>query len=71
MMECVAVIVKEDKENVGKLCSCAEWVQNYRQLENMIMLGFVHGIKYTGTFFKFCPWCGEKLEFSNKSVNIV
>lgn len=40
-------------------CNCEMWKDNYPMLENITMISSIHGVKWTGEFFKFCPWCGK------------
>lgn len=43
-------------------CTCKEWEIGSRQINGFIAFGHTHRMKYTGGEFKFCPWCGKKLE---------
>lgn len=54
---------------IGELdqgCTCSDWVANMPQLRNLLALGIVHGqhdrARTLGTPFRFCPWCGQRLE---------
>jgi hypothetical protein len=44
-----------------KICICNDWKENSPKLEDVFVWSNVHGLKYTGKFFVYCPWCGEKL----------
>jgi hypothetical protein len=51
----------EDKEYY-KPCSCDEWKEGMAQLDGFTMLAYTHEMHYTGKQFRYCPWCGEKLQ---------
>lgn len=42
-------------------CSCEEYLKSMPQIDGAQVLANVHGISYTGSSIKFCPWCGDKL----------
>ena len=44
-------------------CSCKEWKENIGKVNGpTILQALRQGTKgYEGVPFKFCPWCGEKL----------
>jgi len=45
-----------------KYCDCRAWKISWPQIESAQILAWTHGNRYTGTAFKFCPWCGQKLK---------
>lgn len=45
----------------GEKCDCKEWEIGSHQVTAAFMLSYNHGGKYTGTAFKYCPWCGKVL----------
>lgn len=59
----------EIKNNEPKVmyvpCECADWVEGNAQLDSFTVLAFTHGMHYTGKQFRYCPWCGKKLEANN------
>jgi len=44
-----------------KSCSCEDWESGIQQIDGAITLATIHGQKYTGDVFQFCPWCGKKI----------
>lgn len=48
--------------NSKVICQCEDWEESMPQINGAQTLADIHGIKYTGAIFKFCPWCGEELE---------
>lgn len=42
-------------------CTCADWQENVRHLDSLLLLGWTHGREYKGALFRFCPWCGQPL----------
>ena len=49
-----------------KGCDCDEWDKGVESLNGAISLAWAHGIEYTGSMFKYCPWCGKKREYETK-----
>jgi len=41
---------------------CENWAKGIVEINGFISIGRVHGMKYEAPPFKFCPWCGSKLE---------
>lgn len=48
---------KRREEATG--CTCADWQENIRHLESLLLLGWNHRQEYKGDPFRFCPWCGQ------------
>lgn len=48
---CVALLSGEPE-------CCHEWVMGEKSLLALCQIGSIHGTPYTGSAFKFCPWCG-------------
>jgi len=44
-------------------CNCEDW-KYAKKIDSIIMYANVHGIKYDGKQFIYCPWCNKKLEVS-------
>lgn len=42
-------------------CTCREWKQSWPQIHCAQVLASIHGDEYTGTIFKYCPWCGKEM----------
>lgn len=42
-------------------CDCKDWAIGMRQIIDAQVLVEIHGVKYTGKPFNFCPWCGKSL----------
>ena len=42
-------------------CDCIDWVNSLEQIIGAQTLAWTHGMEYTGTVVKYCPWCGKKL----------
>lgn len=47
---------------VKVFCDCKDWEEGMRQLEGFTMLAHHKGIPYTAKIFKWCPWCGKRLD---------
>jgi hypothetical protein len=48
------------KEQDG--CTCEEWEKGMASLNTILTLSSITGRqKYTGTPFKYCPWCRREL----------
>ena len=45
-------------------CGCKLWRENFHKVESLMMYAWIHGMKYTGVQYKFCPWCSGKLRRS-------
>jgi hypothetical protein len=43
-------------------CTCKDWKESLPQINGAITLADLHGMKYTGKVFVFCPWCRKKLK---------
>jgi len=43
-------------------CKCDDWLKNVNLINSSITLAMIHGANYDIKVFKFCPWCGNKLE---------
>ena len=43
-------------------CTCKGWKENLPKIDNIIVSAHIHGVKYNGKKFVYCPWCGKKLE---------
>lgn len=52
-----------DGNTIYKACDCGGWKLSEPQLQGFTMLAHYHGMKYTGTRFRFCPWCGKELDW--------
>jgi hypothetical protein len=48
-----------------RICYCKEFKENMPKLENATMFAFIHGCQLgpNFTYFKYCPWCGERMYF--------
>lgn len=52
-------IVMQKRKEV--YCECDDWKQSFPQISGAQSLAWVHGSRYTGAVFRFCPWCGKVL----------
>jgi hypothetical protein len=43
-----------------KPCDCKDFKKGMNQIDEFIAFGYTHGLKYTASNFKYCPWCGKK-----------
>ena len=50
------------KQNKRKACTCKEWIKLVPQIDSVFTMAWTHGYMYTGTPWRVCPWCGEKLK---------
>ena len=47
------------------LCTCREWAENLPKVEAPRMFAAARNPgtwNYDGVAFRFCPWCGERLQ---------
>ena len=42
-------------------CDCDDWKRGMPEIEAAQFLATNHGSPYTGEVFRFCPWCGRRL----------
>jgi len=42
-------------------CDCKDW-HWVKDIDGFITLGWTHGSEYKGPPFKYCPWCGKRLD---------
>jgi len=42
-------------------CNCDLWLENIPKINGAVTFQYMHGIKYDGVVFNFCPWCGRIL----------
>lgn len=54
--------LQPDRDSIVKDCSCDSWLVNIDKINNLFMVAWVHGIRYEGAKFEYCPWCGKQLE---------
>ena len=48
---------------LAKECECLKWRKNIKKITALIIMGDHEGLDVDDiTFFKYCPWCGKKLE---------
>jgi hypothetical protein len=50
------------KEQKNKACKCDDWLVNMNKIDTIFQMAWVHGYKYYGKQFVYCPFCGEKLK---------
>jgi hypothetical protein len=43
------------------MCECNKWKKGKKELDHIVTLAWIHGFKYCGGEFIYCPWCGKKL----------
>ena len=43
-------------------CTCQAWKESEPQIMGAQQLAWTNGQVYTGSPFRFCPWCGNELE---------
>ncbi len=43
-------------------CDCGDFKESMKQIVSAEELAWLHGWRYTGEQFKYCPWCGKKFE---------
>ncbi|GAI74698.1 unnamed protein product [marine sediment metagenome] len=46
-------------------CNCKEWEEFAPILDGAITIASVHGYHNNFKSFRFCSWCGKKLEWSD------
>lgn len=50
-------------------CSCEEWEVNLNMINSCLAMSQIHGHRYKGLQFKYCPWCGKQLPELEKNIN--
>lgn len=50
-------------------CTCKEWVQYDAIERGERAYLFVHGMRYTGPTFKYCPFCGTEFKQDTPEKN--
>ncbi len=43
-------------------CDCENYIKSMKELDSAQAIAWVHGWRYNGEFFKYCPWCGKELK---------
>ena len=46
-------------------CDCNAWKENIDHLDDLVIMGYLHGMISPNMAFKYCPWCGKKLKKDN------
>lgn len=46
-------------------CNCSRYEKNINELNSCISYAWIHNREYTGEYFEYCPWCGNKLKEDN------
>jgi hypothetical protein len=47
-------------------CDCKDWKKGMNSLSAAEALAYVHGWRYNGKAFRFCPWYKKKLRKEKK-----
>ena len=42
-------------------CNCDGWVENIPFVDGLFDMAAIHGMKYEGKIFVYCPWCSHLL----------
>ena len=50
---------------------CEDWRQGIEELSGMATMLYVHGGRYQGKQFRFCPWCGKPLPESDHCGTLI
>lgn len=45
-----------------KVCECDDYEKEMKHIDSFFVLGYVHGMKFTGKQFAYCPYCGGRIE---------
>ena len=54
---------------LAKACKCLKWKKNIKKIDALVILGASERIDVEDiVFFRYCPWCGKKLEESWEMV---
>lgn len=51
----------KDRDTTNKVCNCPSWKKNIERIDGIFVFAWIHGIKYEGETFEYCPWCGKQL----------
>lgn len=46
----------------SSFCNCAAAILSIPDLDTVCLIAAIHGCKYQGEPFRFCPFCGKALE---------
>jgi len=53
---------EKNQINKNPNCHCEAWQKNYSKLTSMNFIAAIHNCGSECEQFKFCPWCGKKVE---------
>jgi len=42
-------------------CTCKDWEENWDSIKDIFIYSHIHGYKYDGKEFEYCPWCSKEL----------
>ena len=42
-------------------CDCEDYKESMPQISSAQVLAWTHKMLYTGKVFVYCPWCGKKM----------
>ena len=51
-------------------CDCEDWKASWPQIEGAQVLSYIHGGRYSGKAFRFCPWCSQELKSTDEPVKV-
>ena len=57
MTDLMAIL--ESQNERLRTCDCVGWQKSYPSIDKLMVMGWTHGMNYTGDTFRFCPWCGK------------
>ena len=54
-------LLKEMKKSGYASCDCDEFKIGMKWIQGCELLAINHGMKYEGSYMRYCAWCGKEL----------
>ena len=54
-----------------RIFRCPGWERNQPKIDGIFSSAYIHGVKYDGDFFKFCPWCGKEIMWRDSEYSFL
>jgi hypothetical protein len=46
---------------MNRQCDCLDWKDSQPKISGVFTSAHIHGVKYTGSYFVYCPFCSKRL----------